>query len=272
MARRPTPNNKYPTPAVDEPLAWESREFLRKLLVGKTVLCTVSYKTDTGREYGKVLMGSNNPDEADDVAEKLVMEGLAKVRDNCKGMSILLDTFNTFLAEAKSNTNKNTNNNVLLLLSDDKLKAAEETAKTAEKGMHAPDASERVRQVVWEIDNPRQLVDRMLGKPISAIIENVRDGSTVRAFLLPDFYHITLMMSGVKVLPIIFIFDSTSYYRIGISYYNLCNRINPKHLFRHQRSVLVKMADLILILQIHLDLRHTTLQNQDCFNVKCKLF
>ena len=92
----------------------------------------------------------------------------------------------------------------MLLLTDDKLKAAEETAKTAGIGMHAPDASERVRQVVWEIDNPRQLVDRMLGKPISAIIENVRDGSTVRAFLLPDFYHITLMMSGVKVLPIIF--------------------------------------------------------------------
>ena len=90
MARRPTPNNKYPTPAVDEPLAWESREFLRKLLVGKPVLCTVSYKTETGgREYGKVLMGSNNPDEADDVAEKLVMEGLAKVRENCKGTPIL---------------------------------------------------------------------------------------------------------------------------------------------------------------------------------------
>ena len=45
----------------------------------------------------------------------------------------------------------------------------------------------------------RQLVDRMQGKPVSAIIENVRDGSTVRAFLLPDYYHVTLMMSGVKV-------------------------------------------------------------------------
>ena len=89
-------------------------------------------------------------------------------------------------------------------LPDDKLKAAEETAQTAGKGMHAPDASERVRQIVWEIDNPRQLVDRMQMKPISAIIENVRDGSTVRAFLLPDFYHITLMMSGVKVLKINF--------------------------------------------------------------------
>merc|ERR1712088_896256 len=64
--------------------------------------------------------------------------------------------------------------------------------------MWAPDSSKKVREVIWEVDTPRQLVDRMQGKPISAIIENVRDGSTVRAFLLPDFYHITLMMSGMR--------------------------------------------------------------------------
>ena len=32
-----------------------------------------------------------------------------------------------------------------------------------------------------------------------AVIEHVRDGCTVRAFLLPDFIYITLMLSGVKV-------------------------------------------------------------------------
>jgi staphylococcal nuclease domain-containing protein 1 len=32
-----------------------------------------------------------------------------------------------------------------------------------------------------------------------AIIEHVRDGCTVRAFLLPDFYHVTVMMTGIKV-------------------------------------------------------------------------
>ncbi|GBP04931.1 Staphylococcal nuclease domain-containing protein 1 [Eumeta japonica] len=36
------------------------------------------------------------------------------------------------------------------------------------------------------------------GKPVKAIIEHVRDGSTVRAFLLPDFYYITLMISGIR--------------------------------------------------------------------------
>ena len=34
---------------------------------------------------------------------------------------------------------------------------------------------------------------------MKAVIEHVRDGSTVRAFLLPDFYHITLVLSGIRV-------------------------------------------------------------------------
>lgn len=89
---------------------------------------------------------------------------------------------------------------ILRNILDEELKAAEETAKAAEKGVWASDTSKHVREIVWEVENPRQLVDRMQGKPISAIIENVRDGSTIRAFLLPDFYHITLMMSGVKVI------------------------------------------------------------------------
>ena len=32
-----------------------------------------------------------------------------------------------------------------------------------------------------------------------AVIEHVRDACTVRAFLLPDFIYVTLMLSGVKV-------------------------------------------------------------------------
>jgi hypothetical protein len=42
-------------------------------------------------------------------------------------------------------------------------------------------------------------VEKCGGKPIKAVIEHVRDGSSVRVFLLPDFYHIMLMISGIKV-------------------------------------------------------------------------
>lgn len=71
--------------------------------------------------------------QADDITVKLVTEGLAKVRDSCQ---------------------------------DTKLKDAEQAAKTAEKGVWGADAAKHVRSVTWETDNPRQLVDRMAGKPV----------------------------------------------------------------------------------------------------------
>ena len=171
MARRPTPTQPRPTPASDDPLGWESREFLRKLLVGKPVIGLIHHKVASGREYGSILVGSDDPEKAKNVSVLMVEEGLAKVRDNCQ---------------------------------DEALKTAEAQAKLQAKGVWASDASTHVRNVTWEVPNPRQLVEKYQGKRVKAIIENVRDGSTVRAFLLPDFYHINLILSGVRVSDIFF--------------------------------------------------------------------
>ena len=54
-----------------------------------------------------------------------------------------------------------------------------------------------VRSITWHVDNPRALGAKLGGKPIPAIVEQVRDGSTV--FLLSDFYHIKLIMTGVRI-------------------------------------------------------------------------
>ena len=51
----------------------------------------------------------------------------------------------------------------------------------------------------WTVDDMRALVEKFKQKPQKAIIEHVRDGSTVRVFILPDFYYVTLMLSGIKV-------------------------------------------------------------------------
>ena len=164
LARRPSPQNPGQN---DDPWAWESREFLRKLLIGQSVLWTVSHTIPSGKKFGQILIGSTDPETAENVAVKLIAEGLAKCRDNC---------------------------------SDPAYTEAQEAAKSAQKGIHSEEPmSAHVRNVTWEHENPRQLVDTFAGQPIDAIIENVRDGSTVRAFLLPDFYHITLMMSGMRV-------------------------------------------------------------------------
>lgn len=162
LARRPGPNS---VATDDEPFAWQAREFLRQMLVGKPLLGSVSYTVPSGREFGTVLVGSTDPEKGENVALKLVAEGLARVRENS---------------------------------SDAVLKEAQEAAKAAGKGVWSGDSSVGVRKITWDLDNPRQLVDQMGGKPVKAIIEHVRDGTTVRAFLLPDFHHITLMMSGVR--------------------------------------------------------------------------
>ena len=86
---------------------------------------------------------------------------------------------------------------MFLVPQDLTLKAAEKEAQDAGKGLWAEDASTHVRNVTWEVPDARQLVEQYSGRRIKAVVENVRDGSTVRAFLLPDFYHVTIMLSGV---------------------------------------------------------------------------
>ena len=80
MARRPTPTNPG---TADEPFAWEAREYLRKLLVGRQVLGCLTYTVNSGREYGQILFGSNDPEQCENVAVKLAAEGLVKVRETC---------------------------------------------------------------------------------------------------------------------------------------------------------------------------------------------
>lgn len=81
-----------------------------------------------------------------------------------------------------------------------KLQELEDAAKSAGKGKWAKDgsAANHVRDVKYVVENPMSLVDKYGGKPVKAIIEHVRDGSTVKALLLPDFYHITLAISGIR--------------------------------------------------------------------------
>ncbi|XP_019466483.1 staphylococcal nuclease domain-containing protein 1 [Meleagris gallopavo] len=59
--------------------------------------------------------------------------------------------------------------------------------------------SHTIRDLKYTIENPRHFVDSMHQKPVNAIIEHVRDGSVVRALLLPDYYLVTVMLSGIKV-------------------------------------------------------------------------
>lgn len=164
-------NQENPQQDQDEPYAWESREFLRKKLIGKEVVFTVEYKPPgSTREYGFIYAGKDTTGE--NMTETMVSEGLVEVRRG--GL-------------------KQTEEGQHSLIS------LEETARAGGKGKWAPqqEHAAHVRQVTWTLENPRQFVTAN-PKPVDAVIEHVRDGCTVRAFVLPSFQYITVMLTGVK--------------------------------------------------------------------------
>uniref|UniRef100_A0A1W7R9I0 Staphylococcal nuclease domain-containing protein 1 n=1 Tax=Hadrurus spadix TaxID=141984 RepID=A0A1W7R9I0_9SCOR len=169
LARRANLNIEKSQDTKDEPYAWEAREFLRKKLIGKEVCFVLDYKVpSTAREYGIIYLGKDPSGE--NINEAIVAEGLAEVRQT----------------GAKPN-------DVL-----QKLIELQESAKSAKKGKWAGEDQEHIRDVKWTVENPRNFVDSLHQRPVKAIIEHVRDGSTLRAVLLPDFYYITIMLSGIR--------------------------------------------------------------------------
>ncbi|XP_065837499.1 staphylococcal nuclease domain-containing protein 1-like [Oscarella lobularis] len=154
----------------DEPFAFEAREFVRKMLVGKQVTFVVEYKVPkTSREYGTIWVGKEG--DAVNVKEELVKEGLVEVR--------------------RTGMKANEEQSQLVML--------EESAKAAGKGKWAEGSKEEhVRDVKWSLENARQFADRNQGKEIDGIVEFVRDACTMRVLLLPSHQYVTVMLSGVK--------------------------------------------------------------------------
>ncbi|KAL4383252.1 hypothetical protein GQ457_15G007210 [Hibiscus cannabinus] len=162
---------------VDEPFAWESREFLRKLCIGKEVTFRVEYAVPSiGREFGSVYLGDKN------VAVLVVSQGWAKVREQGqqKGEA------SPILAELLSH---------------------EEQAKQEGLGRWSkvPGAAEAsIRNLPpSSIGDPSNLDAMGLlaankGKPMECVVEQVRDGSTVRVYLLPDFQFVQVFVAGIQ--------------------------------------------------------------------------
>ncbi|KAL2777637.1 staphylococcal nuclease domain-containing protein 1 [Daubentonia madagascariensis] len=169
LARRAAATQPDAKDTPDEPWAFPAREFLRKKLIGKEVCFTIENKTPQGREYGMIYLGKDTNGE--NIAESLVAEGLATRREGMRA------------------------NN----LEQNRLSECEEQAKAAKKGMWSEgNGSHTIRDLKYTIENPRHFVDSHHQKPVNAIIEHVRDGSVVRALLLPDNYLVTVMLSGIK--------------------------------------------------------------------------
>ncbi|XP_010942326.2 ribonuclease TUDOR 1 isoform X1 [Elaeis guineensis] len=162
---------------VDEPFAWDSREYLRKLCIGKEVIFKVDYTVPSiGREFGSVFLGDKN------VAFLVVSEGWVKVRDQGqqKGEA------SPYLVE---------------------LQRLEEQAKQQGLGRWSkvPGALEAsIRNLPPSAIGDPSNLDAMgllaanKGRPIQGIVEQVRDGSTVRVYLLPGFQFVQVFVAGIQ--------------------------------------------------------------------------
>ncbi|KAJ3300565.1 hypothetical protein HK104_009900, partial [Borealophlyctis nickersoniae] len=172
-------------PEKEEPFAFESREFLRRVLIGKEVAYKFEYTTTTNaRDFG-VLMVQHPINGETNITRVIVKDGWAKVKTP--------DGKRTVRDASEEQTN---------------LAELEAQAQAAKKGIWADkDATGKVgvRTAAYALkEEPRAFLEKHKGKPIDAILEQVRDGSTYRVCLIipagngKTHQYITLMLSGIK--------------------------------------------------------------------------
>ncbi|KAL1814529.1 hypothetical protein ACET3Z_017103 [Daucus carota] len=160
----------------DEPFSWQSREFLRKLCIGKEVGFQIDYTLPRkGLEFGTVFLGDKN------VACWVVAQGWAKVRE-----------------ARESEKDKGECSPHLKMLRN-----CENMAINQGFGLWSK-AAGAVRDLPPSaVDDPDNLdaeafLDGNKGRPVEAIVEYVPNGSTLLVYLLPDYEHVRVFVAGVQ--------------------------------------------------------------------------
>ncbi|KAK0226010.1 hypothetical protein IW262DRAFT_1540191 [Armillaria fumosa] len=155
----------------DEPWAFESREFLRALAVGKEISFTSTHSLppndDMPRDFGTAEISGL------DVTSELLKNGWAKVKEI-----------------KREPTDEDTRKREL-----------ENEAKSSGKGLWNPHGP-KARAVHHTMPTDSQsFVSEWKGKSLDAIVEQVRDGTTLRTrLLMPDGEHqiVNIALAGVR--------------------------------------------------------------------------
>ncbi|KDQ53594.1 hypothetical protein JAAARDRAFT_72541 [Jaapia argillacea MUCL 33604] len=157
----------------DEPWAFESREFLRALAVGKEITFTSihslppSAHEDVPRDLGNGEIGGV------DLTIELLKHGWAKCKETKR--------------EAGEEENKR--------------KEIENEAKAAGKGIWNPHGPKAHSVIHMMPTDSQGFITEWKGKSIDGIVEQVRDGSTLRIrLLMPDGDHqfVNIVLAGVR--------------------------------------------------------------------------
>lgn len=152
----------------EQAFAWQSREFLRKLCIGKNVAFKIEYVVNAiGRTFGTVSL---SPTENLNVM--VARAGWADVKKDAREGERCSDL--------------------------DAMVAASEAAKAEGAGIFGDKESpEANRTVKWDVEDPEALFKTIKSKPQRAIIEYVRDGAAFKALLLDSMTIVSFNLTGV---------------------------------------------------------------------------
>ena len=143
---------------------------MRKLCIGKVVSFEVEeVVASIGKSFGHLFVDGQN------VALTLVASGWAKVKQNI-------------------------GNNPTRTQYYEELVQLEQQAQSAGLGIWSKDTNAvalSIRSMISEFD-AKQVLEALKGSPQDLVIEQFRDGATVRGFLLPTFHWVTIYLSGVS--------------------------------------------------------------------------
>ncbi|KAF2104142.1 nuclease domain-containing protein 1 [Rhizodiscina lignyota] len=163
----------------DEPYAFASRDFLRRLLVGKVIHFRTLYKIPTtGREYGILLVGGAPGQPGANLPDLAVEEGWVKLRDDAGRKEEAEETMQLL----------------------EKLRALEARARVDGKGVWAEGKDGRV-DCGYDVSDVKAFVDEWKGKNIEAIVEKVITGDRLIARLMTGPTNHTqtlLLLAGVR--------------------------------------------------------------------------
>lgn len=142
-------------------------------MVGKEVRFRVDSKAPSGREYATVMLGEQN------VLHLALKEGFLRLR-----------SAGTKAGEQSED--------------QEELAAMESLAQAEGKGVWTkdPKAVEAARHAVMQYQlegvDLQQLVNQFKRVPVPAIVENVRDGTSLRVLLLPTMQVVNFFLSGIR--------------------------------------------------------------------------
>lgn len=170
---------------LDEPFAWESREFLRQRVIGKCVIFRVEHSTKS-RSYGEVWIPLKDSNQVVNIRDESILNGWVKVNEN-KNLEVL--EYDTPEKEEY-----------------ERLKELEEIAADKEIGVHTKNpakAQASIRHVHkhnFRKENSKQafeLYEKIKHIPQHGVVEQVRSGSSLRIILLDRMDEIIVNLAGV---------------------------------------------------------------------------